>query len=49
MRYRATLILRNITSPTARKALRDRLPRETDPEVKKLIRDSLRSMIQKKP
>jgi HEAT repeat protein len=43
MRYRATLILRNIASPTARKVLQDRLPHETDPEVKKLILDSLRS------
>ncbi len=42
MRYRATLILRNIASPAARKALQNRLPHETDPEVKKLIRDSLR-------
>ena len=43
MRYRATLILLNIASPAARKALQDRLPHETDPEVKKLILDSLRS------
>jgi HEAT repeat protein len=42
MRYRATLILRNIGSRSARVALRDRLPHESDPEVKKLIRDSLR-------
>ena len=41
MRYRATLILRNIASPTARRALQDRLPHETAPEVKKLIQDSL--------
>jgi HEAT repeat protein len=43
MRYRATLILRNMASPAARKALQDRLPQETDPKVKNLIRDSLRS------
>jgi HEAT repeat protein len=42
MRYRAILILRNIGSRSAREALRDRLPHESDPEVKKLIRDSLR-------
>ena len=41
-RGRAVLILRNIGSPAARKALENRLPHETDPEVKKLIRDSLR-------
>jgi hypothetical protein len=42
MRCRATLILRNIGSRSAREALQDRLPHESDPEVKKLIRDSLR-------
>jgi hypothetical protein len=41
MRYRAVLVLRNIGSPEARKALRNRLPRETDPEVKKVIQDGL--------
>lgn len=43
MRGRAVLILRNIGSPAARKTLEDRLPSETDPEVKKLIQDSLHS------
>jgi len=42
-RARAILILRNIGTPAARKALQNRLRHETDPEVKKLIRDSLRS------
>ncbi len=42
-RGRAVLILANMGSPTARKALQDRLLHETDPDVKKLIRDSLRS------
>ncbi|OLB35921.1 MAG: hypothetical protein AUH11_12910 [Acidobacteria bacterium 13_2_20CM_57_17] len=42
-RGRAVLILRNIGSPAARKALENRLPHETDPEVKKLIRNSLLS------
>jgi hypothetical protein len=42
-RARVVLILRNIGSPAARKVLQDRLPHETDPEVKKLIRDSLHS------
>jgi len=42
MRYRATLILKNIGSRGAREALQDRLSHEPDPEVKKLIRDSLR-------
>jgi hypothetical protein len=41
-RARVVLILRNIGSPAARKALQERLPHETDPEVKKLIQDSLR-------
>jgi len=41
MRYRAILILRNIGSPAARKALQDRLQYETDPDIKKLIQDSL--------
>jgi HEAT repeat protein len=42
-RARAILILRNIGTTAARKALQNRLRHETDPEVKKLIRDSLRS------
>jgi HEAT repeat protein len=40
-RRRAVLILRNINSRAARKALQDRLPDETDPSIKKLIRGSL--------
>lgn len=43
MRYRAVLILRNIGSPTARAALQDRLPHETDSDIEKLIKDSLHS------
>ncbi len=41
IRGRAVLILRNIGSPAARKVLQDRLPHETDPELKKLIHESL--------
>ena len=41
-RARTILILRNIGTPAARKALQNHLLHETDPEVKKLIRDSLR-------
>lgn len=40
-RGRAVLILTNMGSPTARKTLQERLPHETNPEVKKLIQDSL--------
>lgn len=40
-RARAVLILFNIGSPAARKVLQDRLPLETDPEVKKLIQECL--------
>ena len=40
-RGRAVLILRNIGTPASRKALRHHLEHETDPELKKLIRDSL--------
>ena len=43
IRYRAFLILRNIGSPAALKLLQDRLAHETDPDVKKLIADSLHS------
>jgi hypothetical protein len=43
MRSRAVLILRNIGSPAARKALQEYLPHETNQEVRKLIQDSLRS------
>lgn len=43
VRGRAILILRNIGSTASRKALQDYRPHETDPEVKKLIQDSLRS------
>jgi hypothetical protein len=43
MRSRAVLILANIDSRAARKALKYRLPRETDPDIKRLIEDSLRS------
>jgi hypothetical protein len=42
-RSRAVLILRNIGSPASRKALLSRRPHETDPEIKKLIDDSLHS------
>jgi HEAT repeat protein len=42
-RGRAVLILSNIGSPAARKALQDRLPHESDPELKKLIESSLGS------
>jgi HEAT repeat protein len=42
-RSRAVLILRNMGSPAARRALQNRLPHETDPEIKKLIEDSLHS------
>jgi hypothetical protein len=42
-RARAILILRNIRTPAARKALQNRLPHESDSEIKKLIRDGLRS------
>ncbi len=42
MRSRAVLILANIDSRAARKALKYRLPRETDPDIKRLIEDSLR-------
>jgi HEAT repeat protein len=41
-RGRGVLILRNIGSPAARKTLQERLRNEPDPEVKKLIQDSLR-------
>ncbi|OLB35922.1 MAG: hypothetical protein AUH11_12915 [Acidobacteria bacterium 13_2_20CM_57_17] len=40
-RGRAVLILRNMGTPASRKALRHHLEHETDPELKKLIRDSL--------
>jgi HEAT repeat protein len=42
-RSRAVLILRNMGSPAARKVLGDRLPHETDPGIKKLIQNGLRS------
>jgi HEAT repeat protein len=41
-RGRGVLILRNMNSDAARKALQDRLPHETDPNLNKLIQDSLR-------
>ena len=40
-RGRAVLILRNMGTPASRKALRHHLEHETDPELKKLIQDSL--------
>lgn len=40
-RGRAIRILRNIDSPAARKALRGRLPQESNPDLKELIRDGL--------
>jgi hypothetical protein len=43
MRYRAVLILRNIGSPAAHNILQDRLAHETNPDIKKLIADSLYS------
>jgi hypothetical protein len=43
MRYRAVLILRNIGSPATHNILQDRLAHETNPDVKKLIADSLHS------
>jgi hypothetical protein len=42
-RRRAVLILRNIHSNASRKILQDRLPQETNPDIKKLIEDSLHS------
>jgi HEAT repeat protein len=42
-RRRAVLILTNIASPTARKVLQDRLPSESNPRIKQLIEDALRS------
>lgn len=42
-RVRAVLILRNIGSSAAQKALRNYLPHEPNPEIKSLIQDSLRS------
>jgi HEAT repeats len=42
-RGRAILILRNIGSPPARKALRDHLSHETDTDLRKLIEDGLAS------
>lgn len=43
VRRRAVLILTNIGSAAAHKALQDRLPKETDPRVKDLIEGGLRS------
>jgi hypothetical protein len=40
-RGRAIRILRKIDSPAARKALRDRLLREKNPDLKELIREGL--------
>jgi HEAT repeat protein len=40
-RGRAVLILANISSPAARKALQDYLPQETDEELRKVIQNSL--------
>ncbi len=42
-RERAVLILRNMNSNASRQALRDRLPKETNPDITKLIQDSLAS------
>jgi hypothetical protein len=41
-RERGILILGNMNSPAARKALQDRLAHETDPSRKKYIQQSLR-------
>jgi HEAT repeat protein len=43
IRGRAVLILNNMGTPAARKPLRDRLPHETDPEIKDLIKRGLGS------
>jgi HEAT repeat protein len=43
VRRRAVLILMSMNSPAARKALEDRLSRETDPRIRDLIEDNLRS------
>jgi HEAT repeat protein len=40
-RGRAIRILRNIDSPAARKALRDRFPQESNPDLRELIQDGL--------
>jgi hypothetical protein len=42
MRGRALLILRNIATPAARKALENQLPRETNRENREIIEDTLR-------
>jgi HEAT repeat protein len=42
-RRRAVLILRNMTSPAAHKALQNRLQYESDPRIKDLIETGLRS------
>lgn len=42
-RRRAVLILRNIGSPTSRKILGDHLQHESDPNIKDVIENSLRS------
>ena len=41
IRGRAIAVLRNINSPASRKALTDRVPHETNPELKKQIQYSL--------
>lgn len=41
-RHRAVLILLNINTPASKKALGEHLPNETDPDVKKLIQDTIR-------
>ena len=41
-RRRAVLILRNMGTPAARKALQERLPHESDPRIKELIESGLR-------